>query len=83
MKCCSLSRKLTGWVKMYPMLMGFAVVIGATANVNAWQSPGDDDPCYDLTTADLSPGTAGRRAESPSDAGDATAESGGKICWYE
>ena len=78
-----ISRKLTGWVKMHPTLMGLAVVIGVTATANAWQSPGDGGPPNDLTNPAPSPGAAGRRAEPPSDSGDSTAESGQKLCWYK
>ena len=57
-----ISRKLTGWVKMHPTLMGLAVVIGVTATANAWPSPGDDDPRYDLTKPAPSSSAAGRRS---------------------
>ena len=78
-----ISRQLAGWVKMHPTLMGLAVVIGATATANAWRSPDDGGPPNDLTTPDPSLGAAARTAETPSDAGDATAESGGGLCWYK
>jgi len=63
--------------------VGLAVAIGVTATANAWRSPGDNEPPYDLTKPALSSGAAGRRAGSPPDGGDPTAGSGGKVCWYK